>query len=92
MSHRDEYIAKMDAQLREWSAKIDEIQARAQKAAAEGRVEIQKQFETADAKRKELSRRLGELRAASDEGFAALRSGFEKTWKEFTSAFEKKRS
>ncbi len=92
MSHRDEYLTKMEAQLEEWNVKIDKMQARAKKAAAEGKSELQKQLEAADAKRNEVNRRLRELRAASEDSFAALRSGFEAAWKELTSAFEKTRS
>ena len=44
MGKKEAYIEKLEAQLREWSSKIDELQARADKAKADVKLEYEKQI------------------------------------------------
>ena len=44
MGKKEAYIEKLEAQLREWSSKIDELKARADKAKADVKLEYEKQI------------------------------------------------
>ena len=61
MSLKDDYVSKMQAQLKEWEAELSKLMAKAQKATAQGKVEYQKRLETAKAKQQVAQRKLEEL-------------------------------
>ena len=77
MSLKDAYVSKMEAQLKGWRADLSKLEARAQKAAAEGRVEYQKRLEGTQAKYQAAARKLEELKRAGEDRWEALKSGVE---------------
>jgi phage host-nuclease inhibitor protein Gam len=90
MGHTDPYVAKMEAQLKEWKAKIDGIKAKAQKASAEGRAELQKHVAAFETRYGEVSRRFDELRTAGEDKASAIKVRLENAWNAFKAEFEKK--
>lgn len=62
----------MEAQLNEWKAKIDGIKAKAQKASAEGRVELQRHVAAFETRYGEVSRRFDEPPTAGEDEVAAI--------------------
>jgi hypothetical protein len=50
---KDAYVAKMEAQLGEWNAKLKEMKAKAEKAAAQGRIDYQQKLEQAKVQEKQ---------------------------------------
>jgi hypothetical protein len=44
MSNRDAYVRKLKAKLDEWNAEIDKLQAKAELAEAEAKIEYEKQL------------------------------------------------
>jgi hypothetical protein len=63
----------MEAQLIEWKATIDGIKAKAQKASAAGRVELQKHAAAFETRYGEVSRRrFEEPRTAGEDEVAAI--------------------
>lgn len=89
MGNPDPYVAKMEAQLNEWKAKIDGIKAKAQKASAEARIELQKHVAAFETHHGEVSRRFDELRTAGVDKAASLKVGLENAWDAFKAEFEK---
>ena len=87
---KDAYVAKMEAQLSEWGAKLKELKAKAEKAAAQGRLEYQQQLEKARAQEKhdQARRKLAEIKSASEDRWEALKSGFEGAWNELKKSVE----
>jgi hypothetical protein len=81
---KDAYVAKMDAQVSEWGARLKEMKAKAEKAAAQGRLEYQQQLQKAKTQEKheQARRKLDEIKAASEDHWEALKSGFEGAWNE----------
>src|SRR5216683_2259735 len=65
---KDAYVAKMEAQLAEWGAKLKEMKAKAEKAAAQGRIEYQKKLEQSKAQEKhdQARQKLNEMKAAGE--------------------------
>ena len=88
MSLRDAYIDKMEAQLREWGTKIDELKAKADKAEASAKIEYMKQLDSLKAKRDAARTKLGEIRAAGEDAWESMKSGVEGAWSELKSAID----
>jgi hypothetical protein len=80
----DGYVAIMEGQLALWSSRIDRLDDRARVAGANGDSALRRRAEASRALRKDLSRRLQELRGASPEHVGSLRAGLALAWRQFT--------
>ena len=75
MDKKEVYIENLEAQLREWSAKIDMLKAKADKAKAEAKGEYHKDMAALYAKRETAHQKLQELKNAGGEAGDALKAG-----------------
>ena len=89
MSMKKAYEEKMDAQIREWSAKIDVLKAKAEKANAEQKIKYNEKIESIQAKRKKLENKMDELRNSGEEAWEEFRGGVEQAWEELKNAVER---
>jgi uncharacterized coiled-coil DUF342 family protein len=80
---REEYIDKLAAQLKEWSAKIDELESRARGAAKSG---YESQIRQLKDKRDAAVQKLQELKGPSAEAWDVLKAGAESAWTDLRSA------
>ena len=85
---RKVYEAKFDAQLKEWNAEITLLNAKADKASAEAKIEYYKMIETLQGKQDTARMKLQELRTAGDDAWEDIRTGAENVWSEVTTAFQ----
>lgn len=84
---RKAYEEKLDAQLKEWSAQIGLLKAKADKAKADAKVEYYKTIEALQHKQNDAKSKLQELKAAGDEAWDDLKTGAEKAWAEVKTAY-----
>lgn len=84
---RKAYEAKFDAQLKEWSAEITLLKAKADKAKAEAKIEYYKTIETLQGKHDAAGTKLKQLRAASDDAWEDIKTGAENVWTEVKTSF-----
>ena len=84
---RKAYEEKLDAQLKEWSAQIALLKAKADKATAEMKIEYHKTIEALQFKQDEARAKLRELKSAGDEAWEDVKTGAEKAWAEVKTAF-----
>lgn len=77
MSSKNAYSKKIQAQLDEWDADIQKLQARADRAEANAQLEIRKQVKTLKRKRQEAGDKLAELKAAGDDAWEDFKDGLE---------------
>ena len=89
MMDRKAYLEKMEAQLREWKAEVDAMSARADKARADAKIELNRQVSDLRTKYDRLRERFEDLKTAGEKAYDKLREGFEAAVREFTSAFER---
>lgn len=89
---RDVYVEKLKAQLDEWNAKIDLLEATARRAKAEARLEYVKRVEPVRGKWSEIRERLAELQSAAGQSWEILRDGIEAAWSELREGFEEARA
>ena len=78
MENKEAYRDKLEAQMREWSAKIDLLKARADQAEAEAKIEYNKRIEDLRQKKEALKAKLDELRNASDAAWQDIKAGTER--------------
>lgn len=84
---RKAYEEKFDAQLKEWSAEIALLNAKADTAKAEVKVEYYKTIETLQGKQETAKMKFQELMAAGDDAWEDLATGAENAWTEVKTAF-----
>jgi uncharacterized coiled-coil DUF342 family protein len=85
---RKAFIDKLTTQLREWDAEIDKLEAKAQKAKADVKVEYNQQVQELKQKRDAAQNRLAEAIKAGDEAWDELKSGADKAFDEMKFALE----
>lgn len=84
---RKAYEEKLDAQLKEWSAQIALLKAKADNAKADAKIEYYKTVDALQHKQKEAKAKLQELKTVGDEAWEDLKVGAEKAWAEVKTAF-----
>jgi DNA anti-recombination protein RmuC len=87
-STRDAYVERLKAQLDDWNAQIDKLEARARQADAETRVEYEKQIEALRSRRDDMQNRLEDLRDAAGDAWRDLQKGADDAWEEIKAAFD----
>jgi uncharacterized coiled-coil DUF342 family protein len=87
MGKKEVYIEKLEAQLKEWSAKIES--AKAEKLRAEGNKEYMEQVGKLRSRREEALARLQKLRESGEGAWEDLRQGADRSWAELKAALEK---
>ena len=85
---RKAYEEKIDAQLKEWNTEIALLNAKADKAKAEAKVEYYKTIETLQGMQDKARMKLQEIRTTSDDVWENLKTGAENVWAEVNSAFQ----
>ena len=85
---RKAYEEKFDAQLKEWSAEIALLKAKAGKAKAEVKIEFYKTLETLQGKQDVARTKLKELRSAGDDAWEDVKEGAENVWTEIKAVFQ----
>lgn len=86
---KDAYRKKLDAQLDEWKAKIDGLEAKARASKADAKIEIEnqvnaakKQWDAAKVKANEVSNASGdawkELQGGAESAFASLKDAVDR--------------
>ena len=88
MATKEEYQAKMEAQLKEVTAKLADLMAKADKASAEAKGDYQVHIKSLKAKLQETQGRLQQVKNSSGEAWVALKDGTEKAWGELRSTVD----
>jgi len=86
MKNREEYIDKLATQLKEWSAKIDELETKARTAKADAKTSYDSQIAQLKEKRDAAKTKLQELKGSSGEAWDVLKAGAETAWADLKTA------
>ncbi len=86
MKSREEYIDKLAVQLKEWSAKIDELESKALSAKADVKTGYDNQIRQLKDKRDVATKKLQELKGASTDAWDTLKTGAESAWADLKNA------
>lgn len=77
MNEKEAYEKKTEAQLNEWSAEVDRLKAKAEKAAADAQIDFQREIDSAKAKMDAANDKLQEVKNASDDAWEDLKNGLD---------------
>lgn len=80
MSNRDAYVAKLKAQLDQWNAEIDKLEAKGRELQADTQVSYNEKLENLRTRRDEATAKLKELQTASEGAWEDLKAGTEMAW------------
>ena len=89
MEDMEGHVGKLEAQLKQWGAKLDQLVAKAEKAGAEVKIERRKYIDDLKAKVQAARSKLAEVKAAGGEKWGVLKTGVESAWNEIEAAFKK---
>ena len=92
MTTNDTNVGKMEAQLKQWGAKLDDLVAKADDAGAEAKADYHRLVDDLKAKYQVAQSKLDELKAAGSDRAASFKHGMESAWNEVEAAFKKLRS
>ena len=86
MKSREEYIDSLAAQLKEWSAKIDDLESKARAAKADVKTGYEDQIRQLKGKRDAATQKLQELKSSSTDAWGTLKVGAETAWADLKNA------
>ncbi|MDT8321304.1 MAG: hypothetical protein RQ826_12335 [Xanthomonadales bacterium] len=86
-SNRNEFIARMKDRLDELDRDIDKLKGEAGKFEAQARMEYENRLHDLREKRREIKRRIDDLRSAGDEKWQHLKDEAEHAWKALGNSF-----
>jgi uncharacterized coiled-coil DUF342 family protein len=86
MKSREEYIDQLAAQLKEWSAKIVELESKTRTAKADVKTSYENQIRQLKDKRDAAMQKLQELKGASSDAWDTLKAGADTSWAELKKA------
>lgn len=76
------YLDKAEAQVKEWTAKIDQLKAKAEGVSADAKIEYQNQIDRLNAQKKAVQGKLKEVREAGEDAWESMKSEVERTTNE----------
>ncbi|MGH8507727.1 MAG: coiled coil domain-containing protein [Gammaproteobacteria bacterium] len=82
------YQEKLEAQLREWDARLDLVKAKAASLGADAKIEFEIQLAALQQRRHEAQAKLAELRERSEGAWEDVKEGTERAWSELVKATE----
>jgi peptidoglycan hydrolase CwlO-like protein len=84
----DSYLKKADKELQSWSAKVDRLQKRAEKAGARTREELDRDIPVVRQKLQTVQKELSKLRGSSESGWESLQRGVEEAFHDVKFAYQ----
>jgi peptidoglycan hydrolase CwlO-like protein len=89
MENTEADLGKLETQLKQWGAKLDEFVAKADRAGTAARIDNRKRIDELKAKVKVAQAKLDEVKTAGSEKWETLKAGVESAWKDLEIAFKK---
>ena len=88
MGLKEDYQAKLEAQLKEWSGKLNDLKAKADKTTAEAKIKMYQEIDDLKPKIEAAQQKLGEIKTASAENWESLKAASDKTMTELKGRWE----
>jgi hypothetical protein len=89
MDKKEEYREMLEAQLKEWKAMIDRLEARTSLVSLETKADLLKAIEELRQKKMAVKEKLNELQKAGGEAWDTLKEGVERAAAELKQAHDK---
>jgi SMC interacting uncharacterized protein involved in chromosome segregation len=86
---KEEYREKLEAQFKEWKAKIESLEARGAKFTSESKTEFMREIEELRQKKGIVREKWNELQRVSGDSWDSMKEGVEKAAAELKGALER---
>ena len=80
MGLKEAYLAKREAELKEWDAQIVQLEAKAEQAQAQVKIHYYEQLESLRTKQTAVRDKLHELKQSSGAAWETIKIGLEHAW------------
>ena len=91
MDDRKRYIDQLDAQVQQWRAELERLEAEANKAQADARVEYEQRIRQLSGKPAEAESKVNHMREAQSDAWQSLKDGMEQAVDDLKTAFSQAR-
>ncbi len=81
-------VRKMEMQLKQWGAKLDELGVKAGEATAEAKIDYRRSLDNLKSRHQATQAKLEELRFACGGRWEAFTTSFERAWRELEATFK----
>jgi uncharacterized coiled-coil DUF342 family protein len=88
MEKRELYKQKYEAQIREWTARLDGMKAQAEKMTAQAKLDVKPHLDAVHAKFETAKARLSEIKGATNDRWDAVVKDVDHAWSEVKAAAE----
>ncbi len=89
MASKEAYQQKLEAQIKEWDVKLEQLRAKAQMASAELRIQYENELEDLARRRKSMQKMFEESGHHSEAAWQDVKDGAEKARLEMARAMDK---
>ena len=89
MGKKDEYLALMETQMKQWDAAVDQLAAKSGLMTEEARTAYEKQVKALRADRDLAYEKMQELRQANESAWQHMQAGMESAWTSMQNALDK---
>jgi hypothetical protein len=83
------HVGKMEAELKQWGARLDELLTKANAAGTGAKIDYRKRLDDLQEKFVVAEARFAELKAAGSRKWDTFKDGVETAWRELETAFTK---
>ena len=89
MDKKEEYKAKLEAQLKEWKTKIDTLETKGAKFTAETKTELMREIKELRERKGIVKEKWNELQKAGSDSWDTMKEGVEKATTELKGALDR---
>ena len=89
MDNSPEHVGKLEAQLKQWGARLDQVVAKVEKVGTEVNAEKRQRVDELKAKYQAAQSKFGEFKTAGCEKWETFKTGVETAWSDLEAAFKK---
>ncbi len=89
LEHKDEYMADIEEQLKEYQDKIDELRKQAQLAGQDTKASLEEKIQALEKQQESVRERLAEVKSASGNAWTHLKAGTDTAMDDLKQAYEK---
>ncbi len=89
MDKKEEFRKKLEAQLKEWKAKIDDLESRGVKFTSEAKTELMREIEELRQKKGIVKEKWNEMQKAGGDSWDTMKEGVEKAAAELKGALNR---
>ena len=89
MGKKDEYLATMESQMKQWDTAVDQLASKGAQMSEEARTAYEKQLKALRADRDLAYSKMQELRQANESAWQHMQAGMESAWTSMQNALDK---